>query len=101
MESESSSVDIDTAKVARLARIACTEEELASLKSELSGILGYVDQLGNIDTSGVEPMAHAIELSNVFRDDVAEESFSVEQALANAPQSDGRYFVVPAILDAE
>ena len=54
---------------------------------------------GEVDTENVEPMAHAVEQTNVLRDDAARQSLSAERALSNAPKSDGRYFLVPQILD--
>jgi aspartyl-tRNA(Asn)/glutamyl-tRNA(Gln) amidotransferase subunit C len=60
--------------------------------------VGYVDQLGEVNTEGVEPMAHAVETANVFRDDVVTESLPREEALANAPHHDERGYLVPAVL---
>jgi aspartyl-tRNA(Asn)/glutamyl-tRNA(Gln) amidotransferase subunit C len=86
-------------KVAHLARLKVTDAERERLSRELGDILTYVELLNEVDTEGVEPMAHAIELTNVLRDDVPQPSLPREQALANAPSTDGRYFLVPAILD--
>ena len=71
---------------------------------QLSAIVGYVDQLRQVDTTGVEPLAHALAVHNVFRDDEPVPSLSVDEALANAPDrrtdADGRqYYGVPAVLD--
>jgi aspartyl-tRNA(Asn)/glutamyl-tRNA(Gln) amidotransferase subunit C len=87
------------AKVAHLARLKVTDAERERLSRELGDILTYVELLSEVDTEGVEPMAHAIELTNVLRADVPQPSLPREQALANAPSTDGRYFLVPAILD--
>lgn len=87
-------------RVARLARLKLTEEEIGIYAGQLTDILQYVEQLQAVDTEGVEPMAHPAEVTNVLRDDAVTEPLPVEQALANAPRSDGRYFLVPAILDA-
>ena len=65
---------------------------------ELAQIVGYVDQLGEVDTDGIEPMAHAVEAANVFRDDVVAESLPRDEALANAPHRDERGYLVPAVL---
>jgi aspartyl-tRNA(Asn)/glutamyl-tRNA(Gln) amidotransferase subunit C len=89
----------DVAKVAHLARLKLSEDELDQLTSELGKVLKYVDVLGEPDTDNVEPMAHAAELSNVFREDEERPSLSREDALANAPKSDGKCFVVPQILE--
>jgi aspartyl-tRNA(Asn)/glutamyl-tRNA(Gln) amidotransferase subunit C len=64
----------------------------------LNSILGYVERLNEIDTTGVEPLAHPLDLKNVFRDDEPAPSLPVNEALANAPKRDGDYFVVPSVL---
>jgi aspartyl-tRNA(Asn)/glutamyl-tRNA(Gln) amidotransferase subunit C len=86
-------------KVARLARLRLTDDEVALYARQLGAILEYIDRLGEVDTTGVEPMAHAIEQHNVFRADEQTPSLPREAALGNAPASDGRYFLVPPILD--
>lgn len=86
-------------KVAHLARLKLTDEEIDRMSDQLGKTLTYVEQLSEVDTDDVEPMAHAIELSNVFREDKARESLPRDQALSNAPKTDGKYFLVPAILD--
>jgi aspartyl-tRNA(Asn)/glutamyl-tRNA(Gln) amidotransferase subunit C len=88
----------DIEKVALLARLQLTEDEISKMTSELAQIVGYVDQLGEVNTDGVEPMAHAIELSNVFRADVVSQSLPRTDALANAPHHDERGYLVPAVL---
>jgi aspartyl-tRNA(Asn)/glutamyl-tRNA(Gln) amidotransferase subunit C len=88
----------DIGKVALLARLQLTDEELSKMTVELAQIVGYVDQLAEVDTSGIEPMAHAIETANVFRDDVVVQSLPREEALANAPHRDERGYLVPAVL---
>jgi aspartyl-tRNA(Asn)/glutamyl-tRNA(Gln) amidotransferase subunit C len=88
----------DIEKVALLARLQLTDDELSKMKAELAQIVGYVDQLGEVDTDGIEPMAHAIEIANVFREDVVSESLPREEALANAPHRDERGYLVPAVL---
>jgi aspartyl-tRNA(Asn)/glutamyl-tRNA(Gln) amidotransferase subunit C len=88
----------DIEKVALLARLQLTESELATMTDELAQIVGYVDQLAEVDTEGVEPMAHAVEVTNVFRDDVVAASLPRDEALANAPHHDERGYLVPAVL---
>ena len=88
----------DVEKVALLARLQLTDAELETLTEQLGQIVGYVDQLAEVDTSSVEPMAHAIELTNVFKDDVVGPSLPREEALANAPHQDERGYLVPAVL---
>lgn len=90
----------EVAKVALLARLRLSEEELDRMTSQLGSILGYVERLAEVDTEGVEPMAHAVERTNVFREDVETPMLPREAALANAPKTDGQYFLVPQILDA-
>jgi aspartyl-tRNA(Asn)/glutamyl-tRNA(Gln) amidotransferase subunit C len=89
----------DVAKVATLARLKLTDSEQETLATQLSEVLGYVDILNEVDTENVEPMAHAVELSNIFREDEVRESLQRDEALVNAPKSDGRSFLVPQILD--
>lgn len=89
----------DVAKVAHLARLKLTDGELDQLTAELGKVLQYVDVLGEPDTDDIEPMAHAAELSNVFRDDEERPSLSRDDALSNAPKTDGKCFVVPQILE--
>ena len=88
----------DIEKVALLARLRLTDDELSKMTVELAQIVGYVDQLGEVDTNGIEPMAHAIETANVFRDDMVVASLPRDEALANAPHRDDRGYLVPAVL---
>ncbi len=84
--------------VAKLARLSCTDEEIGRLTVELGSILEYVGQLQELDTTDVEPLAHCLRISNVFREDEVRASLSSEEALANAPDRDGEYFAVPKVL---
>ena len=88
----------DVAKVGRLARLALTEAELERMTGELSKIVGFVSQLGELDTSDVDPLAHPLDTRNVFREDQPAPSLTTEQALASAPRHDGSCFLVPAVL---
>ena len=88
----------DIEKVALLARLQLTEDELSKMTTELAQIVGYVDQLGEVNTDGIEPMAHAIEIKNVFREDAVAPSLPRDEALANAPHHDNRGYLVPAVL---
>ena len=88
----------DIEKVALLARLQLTEAELATMTEQLAQIVGYVDQLAEVNTEGVEPMAHAVEVTNVFRDDAVTESLPREEALANAPKRDSECYRVPAVM---
>jgi aspartyl-tRNA(Asn)/glutamyl-tRNA(Gln) amidotransferase subunit C len=84
-----------TRHVARLARLALTEPELARMRHELSVILDYVDQVQELDLDAIVPTTHAIPMQNVFRDDVPTPSISAELALREAPEVLGGGFAVP------
>ncbi|MBP1774514.1 MAG: gatC [candidate division NC10 bacterium] len=85
--------------VARLARLALSEEEKERMTSQLDAILGYVDKLNALDTSGVEPTATVIPMVSVMREDVVRPSLSREDALANAPDREDVFFRVPRIIE--
>jgi aspartyl-tRNA(Asn)/glutamyl-tRNA(Gln) amidotransferase subunit C len=84
--------------VAKLARLEMEEAELARLTQQLEGILGYVAKLSQLDVSGIEPTSHALPLSNVLREDVAEASLPLEKVLQNAPEADGDFLAVPKVI---
>jgi aspartyl-tRNA(Asn)/glutamyl-tRNA(Gln) amidotransferase subunit C len=88
----------DVEKVALLGRLRLTPDELDRLTAQLAAIVGYVDQLAELNTEDVEPMAHAVELTNVFRPDEERPSLPLAEALANAPHQDGQFYLVPAVL---
>ncbi len=88
----------DVEKVALLARLRLSDAELDTLTNELAQIVTYVDHLAEVDTSGVEPMAHAVEVSNVFAPDEVQPSLPRAEALANAPNHNERGYLVPAVL---
>ncbi|QDT99094.1 Asp-tRNA(Asn)/Glu-tRNA(Gln) amidotransferase subunit GatC [Gimesia aquarii] len=88
----------DVLKVASLSRLKLSETEVHTLGKQMESVLKYIDMLNELDTESIEPMAHAIEISNVFRNDQLQESLPRDKALSNAPQTDGNYFLVPAIL---
>lgn len=85
-------------KVSLLARLSLTDNELDRMTVQMGAILGYIDQLSKLDTEAVEPLAHAADISNAFRDDVVQASLPREAALANAPRHNGECFLVPAVL---
>ncbi|HLL90006.1 MAG TPA: Asp-tRNA(Asn)/Glu-tRNA(Gln) amidotransferase subunit GatC [Tepidisphaeraceae bacterium] len=87
--------------VAKLARLAMPEQKLQTLTSQLEGILEYVNQISRADVSGVEPMAHALPVKNVFRDDVVQPALPTEKVLQNAPDSDGPFFKVPKVIGGD
>lgn len=88
----------DIEKVALLARLRLSDAEAETMTAELGKIVAFVDQLAEVNTAGVEPMAHAMELRNVFRDDRVTASLPRDAALANAPHHDDRGYLVPAVL---
>ena len=85
--------------VARLARLEVTEKETEKFTAQLNDILGYIDKLNEIDTTGVEPMTHAIAVTNAFREDKIIDSIGTEKSLANAPDARGEFFRVPKVID--
>lgn len=85
--------------VAHLARLELTPQELDEFTGQLNQIVDYVNQLQQIDTESVEPMAHALPIHNVFRPDEPAPSLTKEEALANAPHRMGDFYGVPAVLD--
>ena len=88
----------EVAKVALLARLRVSPGELETFTSQLNSIVDYVAQLQELDTTGVEPLAHGIEVRNVFRDDVPVPCLTPEQALDQAPAVEQQRFKVPRIL---
>jgi aspartyl-tRNA(Asn)/glutamyl-tRNA(Gln) amidotransferase subunit C len=94
------SVDSATVRrIARLARLAITEEEAGRLEQELSGILDWVAQLDEIDTSAVEPMTRVAAMTMKQRKDEVTDGFCAADILKNAPAVDDDYFVVPKIVE--
>jgi aspartyl-tRNA(Asn)/glutamyl-tRNA(Gln) amidotransferase subunit C len=85
-------------KVSLLGRLHLSDDELATMTSQLGQILGYMERLSDLDTEGVEPMAHALDVSNVFREDVVRPALDRDAALANAPHRDDECYRVPAVL---
>ncbi len=84
-------------KVARLARLELSDPDLLRMQQQLSAILDYVDQLNELNTEGVEPLAHPLPVQNVFRADEEVPSLPVSAALQNAPHRIDQYFGVPAV----
>jgi len=92
-------IDIKTtAKIADLARLTLTEEELVLYAGHLEQILEYIEQLQKIDTSDIRPLSHVHEMTNVFRSDAVKPSLPSEAVFANAPQARDGYFVVPKVI---
>lgn len=94
------SVDLQTVKrVARLARIAVTEEEATQMAGELNVILGFVEQLGEVDVSGVEPMTSVMPMAMRQRADVVTDGGKASDIVANAPASEENFFLVPKVVE--
>jgi aspartyl-tRNA(Asn)/glutamyl-tRNA(Gln) amidotransferase subunit C len=89
----------EVAKVALLARLRISPDELETFTGQLSSIVEFVAQLQELPTADVEPLAHGVEVRNVFRDDVRGPSLPREAALANAPKRNPESFLVPAVLE--
>jgi aspartyl-tRNA(Asn)/glutamyl-tRNA(Gln) amidotransferase subunit C len=85
--------------VAHLARLELSAAELATMTRQLGAILDYVNPLQQVNTDGVEPLAHPLPVQNVFRADEPAPSLPVDEALANAPDRRGDFYGVPAVLD--
>ena len=94
------SVDIETVKrVARLARIAVSEEEASRMTGELNTILGFVEQLGEVDVSGVEPMTSVMPMAMKKRQDAVTDGGKAGDIVANAPATDENFFLVPKVVE--
>ncbi len=87
----------DVEHVAKLARLELTEEEKEKFTSQLGDVLKYVEQMNEVDTSDVEPMAHAIDFVNVMREDEVKYEQTKEELMKNAPDAEDGFFKVPKI----
>lgn len=95
-------MSVDTAtvlRIAHLARIAMSEEEAERLKPDLNNILGWVEQLGEVDTAGVEPMAMVIANQTRLREDIVTDGGIRDDVLANAPLAEHGFFAVPKVIE--
>ena len=88
----------DVEKVSLLGRLLLTDAELDRMTEQLGQIVGYMALLAELNTDNVQPMAHAVEIANVFREDEVRPSLDRAEALANAPHHDGEQYLVPAVL---
>lgn len=86
-------------KVAKLARISEAEDRLEPLAAELNGIMTWIEQLGEVDTNGVEPMASSVDLKLPMREDVVSDGGDPRRVLANAPLSKNNFFIVPKVVE--
>jgi aspartyl-tRNA(Asn)/glutamyl-tRNA(Gln) amidotransferase subunit C len=87
--------------VAHLARLQLQAHELELYTQQLDRILAYMDKLNSLDTTGIEPTSHVIPLVNVFREDVVDHNFEVEESVGNAPERKGSSFKVPPIIEVD
>jgi aspartyl-tRNA(Asn)/glutamyl-tRNA(Gln) amidotransferase subunit C len=85
-------------KIAHLARLHFTEDEKKEIEKDLQRMISFVEKLNEIDTTGVEPLMHMSDETNVFREDDVKGSVSREEALRNAPVTDGIFFKVPKVI---
>jgi aspartyl-tRNA(Asn)/glutamyl-tRNA(Gln) amidotransferase subunit C len=88
----------DVRWIAHLARLQLADAEVQSMTRDLGAILEYVNQLAQVNTDGIEPLAHPLDVRNVFRTDEPAPSLSADAALANAPDRRGDFYGVPAVL---
>jgi aspartyl-tRNA(Asn)/glutamyl-tRNA(Gln) amidotransferase subunit C len=86
------------AKIATLSRLSLEEDKLDQFTGQLSSILQYMEKLNELETTDVEPLYSPVEQTTVLREDVVEKKFKREELLANAPEDDGQYFIVPRII---
>lgn len=89
----------DVRKVAKLARIALPEDQVEPMTKELNGILNWIEQLGEVDVDGVEPMTSVVHTSLPMRDDEITDGNIRDKVLANAPRSEDGFFVVPKVVE--
>ncbi len=94
------SLDKETVKkVANLARIRMDDEELERMAPQLSKIIGFVEQLAEVDTDNVEPLANVVDITLALREDAVTDGDCVDKVLANAPEETQGYFVVPKVVE--
>ena len=91
--------DLNIDHVANLARISLTAEEKQKFATQLNDVLKYIEQLKQVEVSGVEPTAHAFPVYNVWADDIPHAALSVEQALRNAPAQRDQMISVPKVVE--
>jgi aspartyl-tRNA(Asn)/glutamyl-tRNA(Gln) amidotransferase subunit C len=88
----------DVEKIAELARLKFTDEELENFTPQMNEILSYMDKLNELGTENVKPLSHPVEQTNVFREDELKSSISTEDALKNAPDKNEQHFKVPKVI---
>jgi aspartyl-tRNA(Asn)/glutamyl-tRNA(Gln) amidotransferase subunit C len=94
------SVDRETVRrIARLARLAVDEDQVAAMERELNALLSWVEQLSEVDVTGVPPMTSVVEQQLKMRDDVVTDGGYADDLMKNAPQSEDHFFVVPKVVE--
>jgi aspartyl-tRNA(Asn)/glutamyl-tRNA(Gln) amidotransferase subunit C len=88
----------DVEYIANLAKLKLNETELENYTHDLNEVLAYMDKLNELDTSGIEPLSHPVEMLNLFREDKVKPSSNREEVLKNAPESTEEYFKVPKVI---
>ncbi len=91
--------DATVRKIARLARIGIDEAQVAPLAAELSGLVGWIEQLGEVDTKGIAPMTAVIPVHLKWREDVVTDGGVRDKVLANAPATESGFFAVPKVIE--
>jgi aspartyl-tRNA(Asn)/glutamyl-tRNA(Gln) amidotransferase subunit C len=86
-------------RIAKLARIRLEEQEVAQLQAELNGILGWIEQLNEVDVEGVEPLTGVAQMTLRMREDVVTDGGIADRVLANAPERKGAFFTVPKVVE--
>ncbi len=90
--------DSDVRHVAKLARLHLSDAEVSATTAQLGSVLAYVGMLQELDVTGIEPLTHALDQTNVLRDDAPSPGLPVDEALENAPDRDGDFFAVPKVI---
>lgn len=88
-------------RLANLAKLSFTNEEKIELKQDLEKMIGFVEKLKEVDTTGVEPLLHMTDAVNILREDEVKKEITKEEALLNAPKTDGDFFIVPKVIKKE
>ncbi len=101
MPQSNSITPADIKKVATLARLSLDEPHLERLAGQLDSIFGYVNKIAQVDMTGIDPLAHALPLHNVLREDVPGPALPLDKILQNAPDADGPFFKVPKIISGD
>lgn len=99
MSPQDNTKKIDVIYVAKLARLALSDEEAKRLGKQLNNILDYISKLNEVDTKDVEPTSHVLPMENIARDDVVKPSLDINEVLDNAPSKEGNFFKVPKVIE--